>query len=160
MGVKKSFQKSISPIIGNVYVDLAEHALVVGRTSIVLNSDLVQMVNVMLHESLFGERSSPNRLMALCDIPSLSIFEQLYNDLIIELDKHPIANHGGNGSFYEDTVFASDLFRRDKYGIYFYRSLACIIAENDHPSDKAFESIKYFPRKYTVPACLRKSLPR
>lgn len=150
------FQNAACPIIGETYVDLGRDLFVVGKIQIPVDRDEANMISVLMSAALDVQNNHSfnfNDLRIRCGLPTDSICRQVFERLIEKLDKYPVANYGGNGSFYEDTVLASDLIRINQDGIYFYSALSCEIAKSNYPSDEAFESIDYFPRNYKTMAC-------
>jgi len=65
-----------------------------------------------------------------------------------KLDQVLLANEGGNGSFYEDTIYGGELFVKQGDRYTFNSDLAKIITEEKKLNDEQLSGINYQPRYY------------
>ena len=95
-------------------------------------------------------------LLDATQIPSSSLFDQIYNQLITKLSEVAIANYGGNGSFYDETIYACELLNEREGKIIFNHDLLRLIDQfGDILNDEALHSIRFQPRAYRPIFCCR-----
>jgi hypothetical protein len=132
MNVNPSFDLARGAKIGQVKIDAKNAVFVVGSQKIDVTTDEIEIIQ---------------RLMTMNSCSDQELVNQTFEMLIKKLDNIDIANYGGNGSYYEETIRVSDLFKVENGVCRFDRGLALLVG-NEYLSDEQLWSIKFQPHDY------------
>jgi hypothetical protein len=142
--------------IGKVSIDQRRNIFWAGSRSFEVTPHEAAIISRLMIISPFlpNEFTAEDMTRAL-SFQTEELFEQAFSELMDKLSDFDIANYGGNGSAYEETIYASELIREKGGGYSFYPPLAKLIGEKPILSDEQLDSIKYQSQSYQPLACCK-----